>query len=279
MSMRRLCVVLLALLAAGLAIPATAERNGTPTVVPAATPATRLDEATRQRLTILAFPPAATPTTVMVGSLGASIGLQPGQETLLALGIFDFEVCGIGNRCFIPLPVSAAWSVAPAKGARIGRDSGILTIDPATASGTVFTVSATLHGDQHVVTTEIAIYTPEARPLVGTWQEFAQHSCRTGEEVAPELAIEELVFSADGKFTVTWTPFESYVDYWGTYTVDPIRGTIDLHITGGNAIPPDVDGRGGIAGDGQHNLILTDLWLGSSSQGQGAIRCGHHFVR
>jgi hypothetical protein len=35
-------------------------------------------------------------------------------------------------------------------------------------------------------------------------------------QFVPELPIQELVFAADSTFAVTWFPFESYVDYWGT---------------------------------------------------------------
>jgi hypothetical protein len=245
---------------------------------PPGTPTTSLDEEMLQSLSIHGFPPGETPSMVAVGSLGATIALQPGATIGLHLGQFNYEICGTGNRCFVPLPVAATWTVTPASGARIDRASGTLTIDAATPSGSVFTVSADIADGRRVVITEVYTFTPEANPLIGAWREEAQRACGTGEEVAPNLPIQELVFSADGTFAVTWLPFESYVDYWGTYTFDLSRGTLDLMVSGGNMIPADVDERGSFSVDASGHLILTDMWLGSPERESGAANCGHRFV-
>jgi hypothetical protein len=76
---------------------------------------------------------------------------------------------------------------------------------------------------------------------------------------------------------VTWVPFESYKDYWGTYTFDLAQGTLELTITGGNTIPEDVDGEGRFARDATGALILTDLWLGTPSLERDPPNCGHRF--
>jgi hypothetical protein len=246
--------------------------SATPTPAP-------LDETTLQNLTILGFAPGNPPGIIQLGSLGATIAMHPGDTRALVLGVLDYEVCGgIGFRCFVPVPAPATWSVAPTAGSRIDAADGLLTIDPATASGSVFTVRAEVEGGRHVVEKQVYVYTPEANPLVGFWQEVAQLSCDTGAEVAPALPIEELVFGSDGTFTVTWTPFESYVDYWGTYSFDLSQGTLELTVTGGNTIPPDVDGHGQFMVDASGRLILTDLWLGASRQESGPPNCGHRFA-
>jgi len=239
-----------------------------------------VDEVTLQNLAVLGFAPGDVPGIVSVATLGATIGMQPGSAVALVLGQFDYEVCGTGHRCFVPAPVRATWSVAPANGARIDPATGLLTIDPATPSGSVFTVRAAVEGGRHVVETEVHVSTPEANPLVGYWQEEAQLSCGSGTEVTPALPITELVFASDGTFAVTWTPFESYVDYWGTYTVDVARGTLELVVSGGNDIPPDVDGHGRFALDATGRLILSELWLGTTPRmGSDPAHCGHRFVR
>lgn len=190
-----------------------------------------------------------------------------------------YEVCGFGIRCFVPVPVIATWSVTPADGARIDATTGVLTIDPATPGGSHFTVRAEVEGGRHVVETEVHVFTAESHPLVGYWQEEAQVACGSGAEVIPELPVEELVFAVDGTFAVTWTPFESYVDYWGTYVLDLTTGTLDLTVTGGNDIPSDVDGHGRFALDEQGRLHLTELWLGTPRSESSLPQCGHRFVR
>jgi hypothetical protein len=96
--------------------------------------------------------------------------------------------------------------------------------------------------------------------------------------VEPRYPIGELHFLADGSFSVTWIPFEIYLDYWGSYTFDPATGEISLTIENGNWIPPDFrlfDGprfrvEGGV-------LSLDGLWLGTPFGGDPGIRCGHRF--
>ena len=241
-----------------------------------ATPAP-LDEAMLPALAITGFAPEDEPGIVAVDAIGDAIDMQPGDTTRLVLGVFDYEVCGTGFRCFVPVAADATWSITPADGARIDPFTGILSIDATTPSGSVFTVRAEVEGGRHVVETRVKTFTPETNPLIGYWHEQAQLTCDTGTEVAPALAIRELIFDPDGSFAVTWSPFESYKDYWGTYAFDLAQGTLELTITGGNTIPPDVDGEGRFARDATGALILSDLWLGTPSLERGSPNCGHRF--
>lgn len=264
----------------GAGEPGSTANAASPAASPGAGPrveATPVDEATLQGLAVFGFAPGETPHTVAVATLGSAIGLRPGATIALVLGVFDYEVCGIGIRCFVPVPVAATWSVTPTAGAGIEPATGLLTIDPATASGRVFTVRADVEGGRRVVTAEVHVYTPGANPLVGVWAEVAQLPCGGGAEVAPDVPIAELVFAADGTFAVTWRPFESYVDYWGTYAFDLERGTLDLVVTGGNDVPPDVDGQGRFGLDATGQLVLRELWLGTPAGGGGPANCGHRF--
>jgi hypothetical protein len=244
--------------------------------VPAGTPAL-LDEETLAALVIQGFAPGSEPATVPIGTLGSAIGLSPGGALDLMLGVLDYEVCGIGVRCLVPVEVRATWSVTPAGSAEIDPVTGLLTIDPATPGGASFTVRAEVEGGRRVVETEVHIVTPESHPLLGTWREAGQISCDGGAETVPPVPIEELVFAADGTFAVTWMPFESYVDYWGTYTIDLTQGTLSLTATGGNYVPEDIDGEGRFALDADGTLLLIDLWLGSPPDGSEGANCGHRF--
>lgn len=236
-----------------------------------------LDATMLQALAIIGFAPEDAPGIVSVDALGEAIDMQPGNTTRLVLGVFDYEVCGTGFRCFVPVAADATWSVTPADGARIDPATGVLSIDATTPNGSLFTTRAEIEGGLHVVERRIHVFTPEANPLIGFWREEAQLACESGTEVAPAMPIQELIFDPDGSFAVTWVPFESYKDYWGTYTFDLATGMLQLTITGGNTIPPDVDGEGRFARDATGALILTDLWLGTPSLEHGPPNCGHRF--
>jgi hypothetical protein len=104
-------------------------------------------------------------------------------------------------------------------------------------------------------------------------------ACPRNQEAPPADAIHELLFEADGTFSVTWYPFEVYRDYWGTYAFDPKTGAIGLTVEGGNYVPPDfrcLGCRVSVTGD---QLSFQDLWLGSFREGPQLIRCGHRFRR
>jgi len=85
-------------------------------------------------------------------------------------------------------------------------------------------------------------YDPAATPLIGRWSQD-KANCEPGSH------IEELIFSADGTFSVTWQPFESYKDYWGQFEYGPETGGLTLNVEAGNAIPPDVTSG---------NIVISD---------------------
>jgi len=206
-------------------------------------------------------------------SMERTVQMQPGETHAFSLGVIECCVY------FAPVEGCATWSVEPTEGASIDPDTGVFTVDPATPSGSVFTVSADVENGRRVVSTKVHVFTSQDNPLVGMWQEEAQFACGTGEEAVPEERIGELRFLADGGFSVTWIPFEVYKDYWGTYAYDLRQGTLDLVVTGGNYIPDDVDGRGLFSLDEQGHLILQDMWLGHPRDGTGSAHCGHRFAR
>jgi hypothetical protein len=240
--------------------------------LPTPPPPPALDEETLARLVIFGFALGEEPAVVAVGDLGGGLQIQPGGALALTLGVY--ECCYV----FEPVKVRAVWSVAPPDGARVDPASGLLEIDEEVPSGSRFTVRAEVAGGQRVVEAEVAVFTPEANPLVGVWREEAQLDCASGAEIAPASPIGEVVFKADGTFSVTWVPFEIYQDYWGSYAFDLARGKLELTIAGGNYVPPDLDGSGRFALDAAGQLLLTDLWLGTPPDGAGPANCGHRLV-
>lgn len=214
----------------------------------------------------------------LVIGLEDTIQLRPGESRGLAVGTRECCVW------FDPVPACVAWSVAPIDaGAAIDPETGVLLIDEETPHGATFLVSADVEAGRRVLTIEVFVYTTDANPLVGLWREHAQISCgRDGEDVAlPEHGgIGELAFRADGRFGVTWTPFETYQDYWGTYDYDAAAGTLSLAVEGGNYVPPDVDGEGNVALEEDGALALRGLFLGSPADGGSPPGvCGHRFHR
>ncbi len=172
-----------------------------------------------------------------------------------------------------PLPASCVkgWSLSDPALARLKGDQ--LTIAPDAPVGTSLTVSATAAGQS--VSLVLKIEAQGAASLVGYWSEIGSADCPTGD---PALA--ELRFKGDGSFTVTWTPFETYVDYHGTYSFDPASGALTLVGEPVNFMPDDTDlsGQARITPEGV--LELTGIFFGAPRGGQPGPRdCGLRFKK
>lgn len=115
----------------------------------------------------------------------------------------------------------------------------------------------------------------ESMPWSGCWAEVAQLDCASGQEFEPEKIIGEFRLTSDGTFSVTWSPFEQFVDYAGPYEVSQKNGAIEL--TMGNNAPPNVDGQGNFTVTDQGELILENIWLGARAQENVTEACGHIF--
>lgn len=203
--------------------------------------------------------------------------LLPDEPLLITLG--EYEVAPgatdtlrvfASSRpgAFDPLPDSCrpTWELSADAPASLGPQSGVLRVRPDARDAEQFTVSARVAN--RVISTPVRVVDPTASPLVGTWSQVGQARCAAPNEPAPvEEPIRELRFRGDGRFSVTWLPFESYTDYAGTYTYTPASGRLRLHVEQSNFLPDDLDldGRAVIGEDGV--LHLSDLWLGSRTPG------------
>jgi hypothetical protein len=201
------------------------------------------------------------------------IEIQPGQMRDVELGTI-----GLGGG-FDPVATCATWSIAPAgAGATIDAATGAITVEAGTASGTTFVVTADVESGRKTITADVFVYTQAAMPWRGVWREMAQYTCGAGTEVPPRETINEIYFWADGTLWVTWTPFEVYVDYWGTYAFASGPGTLAITADGGNYVPSDIDADGTYTLNG-NELVLTDMWLGSPQGSTQPARCGHKLTR
>ena len=189
--------------------------------------------------------------------------MQPGQSYQFFLGLA--ECCVVVT----PVEAQAMWSVTPTTGATIDPETGDFTVDPATRPDAEFTVLAETTLGGYRLTKDILVYTTEANPLVGNWVEK-----ETG-------LILELLFHAEGEFSLTWVPLEIYVDYWGTYTYGLEDGSLEFAITGSRIPrPAQFDGSGFFSIDPLGGLVLTDICLGDyvDDYTAPAINCDHRFV-
>jgi hypothetical protein len=163
------------------------------------------------------------------------------------------------------VPACATWKVEPkGKGATISS-AGLLTVDAKTPSRTRFVVTADIEQGRTQRTIGVLIYTSEDQPLVGFWREKSRSECGTEKETISSLPIQELEFRAKGWFSVTWMPFETYRDYWGSYTADNSTGALSLKIEGGNYVPRNFRGVGKFKLTGKNTLELTGVYLGNKN--------------
>ena len=202
-----------------------------------------------------------------------NLQLQPGDTYQFNLTVVE---C-----CYVAKTVKAAatWSIAPSGGAHIDSRSGLLTVDKSTPNDSVFTVTADVENGRRILSIKVYVYTPKDNPLVGIWKEKSQIKCRSNETLTSTAPIQELEFGADNTFAVTWTPFEKYQDYWGSYSYDTQKGQIKFVVAGGNNVPPNIVGEGSFSIDDKQNLILKGVWLGSKSGGVKPDICSIVFSR
>lgn len=209
-------------------------------------------------------------------SFESSVEMQPGQT-------YNFHIL-IVKCCVYLEPVEGGcpvWSVSPAEGATIDPKTGTFTIDPSTPPGTIFTVSAKVTGRNayREGSVKVHVFTSESNPFVGIWREKKQIECDTGVLITPTHTIGEIRFQANGQFSVTWFPFEVYIDYWGTCTYDLEAGELIFNVEGGNFIPNDIDGAGSFYFNEKGQLILENNWLGSNQHAPNPVACGHLISR
>lgn len=159
-----------------------------------------------------------------------------------------------GAEIVVPAACMSGWTVSD-PGVDIASDGAGLRIGAKVKPGTVVEVSGQIGGDRP--RGQFTVIAADAVSLTGTWKEVGSPDCPLS---APPLR--ELKFTTEGRFNVTWTPFESYVDYWGDYRFDPATGALAMTTTGGNSIAPDavLTGKAAIGADGQ--LILTGVDFG-----------------
>jgi hypothetical protein len=201
------------------------------------------------------MPPEFQGKTIGIIDYRPSEELLPGTRRSLGVGV-DQE--GPWGK-YRALGVCARWSVTPEAMATIDR-GGVLQV-AANAGGGAIEVKAELATGETAMWTAV-VRDPKNPVLSGVWHERGSARCRGARH--PDVPIGELKLTEDGRFSVTWQPFETYVDYWGRYTVtgDTMRWVVE----GGNLIPPhlDLEGQFSLTPDA---LTLSEMFLGAQKAG------------
>lgn len=192
------------------------------------------------------FPFVATDTTVY--RQGAVVRITPKV---------DMSPAGTAE---LPLKCTYGWSLSgPAK---LSADRKSLAIAADAPVGAAVTIGFTFL--EKPAQASFKVVAKDEIVLTGLRSQRSLEGCS-----APE-PVRELEFRPENGFSVTFVPFETYRDYWGSYAWDPDTGRIRLTVVGGNFVPGNLDLEGEAElKDGQ--LRLKDLFLGSRD---GAPRSG-----
>ncbi|MFZ5668681.1 MAG: hypothetical protein ACOY4K_04245 [Pseudomonadota bacterium] len=195
--------------------------------------------------------------------LAPEVARQGATLKIAAVGLTEDNPWGA------PVPVAClkGWTVSDPAVATLAADHGELVIADTAPVGTRVKLTAALRGVKAEI--EVTVVARDAVVLTGYWSEVGDAACPLHEP-----PLRELHFLGDGRFEVTWTPFERYVDYWGTFSFDPATGAVALTPTGGNHVPADadLDGEASLGADGL--LRFTDISFGSPSSGAPRRPCG-----
>lgn len=176
---------------------------------------------------------------------GDTIGFQVGAQT----GAFGFKE--------FPKDCLSGWQAAPSALGSFDAKTARLNISDTAPAGSQITVSV-MFFDEAIKRT-IRITGRDEVVLTG------RRSQKEGPDCPGATHVGEIDFKDDGRFGVTFQPFESYVDYWGTYSFDSATGALTMKTDGGNFVPAglDLDGKAWLEPNGL--LHLDGFNLGGRS--------------
>ncbi|NRB38119.1 MAG: hypothetical protein HRU20_06575 [Pseudomonadales bacterium] len=135
----------------------------------------------------------------------------------------------------------------------------------------------------------IPLSEPFKNQFSGAWHQTAKLDCGSYERIIAD-DIRELVFRVEGstatpeyRFTLTYTPFETYVDYWGSYAFDEESQAISFVADAGNYIPEDIQLDNGTytlitLESGISELEIRDMSFGGHGEPDLTL-CGYVFER
>jgi hypothetical protein len=164
----------------------------------------------------------------------------------------------------IPMKCTSGWAVSGP--AALSADRKSLTIAPDAPAGAIVLVRFRFDGKP--VSTQFRVVAKDELVLTGRYTQRSLEGCWAHEPVR------ELEFRPENRFSVTFMPFETYRDYWGSYSFDPATRQLRLKVEGGNFVPADLDLEGE-AELAEGRLRLKNIFLGSRD---GAPQSGCTYV-
>ena len=188
--------------------------------------------------------------------------MEPGQAFQFAAVVYE---CCVVTR---PVQANVSWSIDPQDGATIDAETGVFSVDPSTAHGSVFTITGNIENGAHEPTAEIMVITREMNPFIGSWKQDDAGS------------IGELLFTTDGQYVVTWTMLEDYMDLFGTYEFDTATGAIEFNFEWDRIETAGFSGAGSYHFEDDGSLVLDGVCSGGpdSKLGTGEEICTNRFI-
>ena len=174
----------------------------------------------------------------------------------------------------VPAVCLSDWRVSPVGAAAVTPDGTRVTFAPDLPAGTTVAIEARTPGEPARATVIIAGRNEAL--LVGRYSEVEA----TCDGPSPRQPVQELRFTRDGHFSLTWQPFERYVDYWGDYVHDPETGRMTLTVTGGNRVPDSgtrLSGTAELRSD-DHRLIMDGFYFGDGQSNGSGQTCRYVFA-
>ncbi len=158
--------------------------------------------------------------------------VRPGDTISFQVGIQS----SISGFTAFPKDCLKNWRIEPADLSSLNDKTATLKISDAAPSGSQIDISVMFFGES--IKRTIKITGRDEVVLTGI------RSQKEGPDCPGATHVGEIDFKDDGRFGVTFAPFESYVDYWGTYSFDSKTGALTMKTDGGNFIPSDLDLEG-----------------------------------
>jgi len=185
---------------------------------------------------------------------------------------------------FLDAPVR--WALSSRDDATIIPQTGKLLISERAPHGRMLTASAEVEIGEYVFQRhiEVLVYTREANPLAGAWEEVSHIPCDGAGEFAPDGGPGFLLFSLDGTFRMSLGEGDGFDTgfagmYEGLYVIDLLNAIVTMIPYGQGTTPPGFDGSGEFAIDPDGTLVLGNMWLAGSSMPETDTVCGIRFVR
>lgn len=169
-----------------------------------------------------------------------------------------------------PVHCTRSWKVSNPRAVKLAKDKRSVTIAPDATPGEIVTISYFTRGKRR--SASIRIVGKEEVVLTGRWNERSVERCHA------DQPVREFELRDDGSFSVTYQPFESYKEYWGTYRFDSATGALELTPQDGNFVPQGMD-LNGTARIEDGALVLDGFDLGgrTPTMRDGASACLYRF--